>query len=49
MHFSLTSKKSLDVVLSVNGVLIVTLELKNPLSGQTAANAIRQYRHDRDT
>ena len=27
---------------------VVTLELKNPLSGQTAANAIHQYRHDRD-
>jgi type I restriction enzyme, R subunit len=24
------------------------LELKNPLTNQTAANAIRQYRHDRD-
>ena len=39
---------SLDVTLSVNGIPLVTLELKNPLSGQTAANAIRQYRHDRD-
>jgi type I restriction enzyme, R subunit len=38
----------LDVVLSVNGIPLVTLELKNPLSGQTAANAIHQYRHDRD-
>lgn len=42
------SQKSLDVVLSVNGIPLVTLELKNPLSGQTAANAIHQYRHDRD-
>jgi len=42
------SQKSLDVVLSVNGIPVVTLELKNPLSGQTAANAIHQYRHDRD-
>ena len=36
------------MVLSVNGIPVVTLELKNPLSGQTAANAIHQYRHDRD-
>jgi type I restriction enzyme R subunit len=43
-----TSEKSLDVVLSVNGIPVVTLELKNPLSGQTVANAIHQYRHDRD-
>lgn len=48
LHFSPRSEKSLDVVLSVNGIPIVTLELKNPLSGQTAANAIHQYRHDRD-
>lgn len=41
-------KDSLDVTVSVNGVPIATLELKNPLTGQTAANAIRQYRHDRD-
>ncbi len=48
LHFSPKNEKSLDVVLSVNGVPLVTLELKNPLSGQTAANAIHQYRHDRD-
>lgn len=48
LHFSPKSEKSLDVVLSVNGIPVVTLELKNPLSGQTAANAIHQYRHDRD-
>jgi len=48
LHFSPKSEKSLDVVLSVNGIPVVTLELKNPMSGQTAANAIHQYRHDRD-
>ena len=48
LHFSPRSEKSLDVVLSVNGIPVVTLELKNPLSGQTTANAIHQYRHDRD-
>ena len=48
LHFSPKSEQSLDVVLSVNGIPVVTLELKNPLSGQTAANAIHQYRHDRD-
>lgn len=48
LHFSPSSEKSLDVVLSVNGIPVVTLELKNPLSGQTVTNAIRQYRHDRD-
>jgi type I restriction enzyme R subunit len=48
LHFSQGSEKSLDVVLSVNGIPVVTLELKNPLSGQTVADAIRQYRYDRE-
>jgi type I restriction enzyme R subunit len=48
LHFSPRNEKSLDVVLSVNGIPVVTLELKNPLSGQTAATAIQQYRNDRD-
>jgi len=48
LHFSPKSEQSLDVVLSVNGVPVVTLELKNPLSGQTVANAIHQYRNNRD-
>lgn len=48
LHFSPKAEKSLDVVLSVNGIPVVTLELKNPLSGQTVVNAIHQYRHDRD-
>lgn len=48
LRFSPKSEQSLDVVLSVNGVPMVTLELKNPLSGQTVANAIHQYRNDRD-
>ncbi|MGK7872310.1 MAG: type I restriction endonuclease subunit R [Xenococcaceae cyanobacterium] len=48
LHFSPKNEKSLDVTLSVNGIPIITLELKNPLSGSTAANAMHQYRHDRD-
>ncbi|RMX10990.1 type I restriction endonuclease subunit R [Vandammella animalimorsus] len=48
LRFSPKSEQSLDVVLSLNGIPLVTLELKNPLSGQTVADAMRQYRHDRD-
>lgn len=40
--------RSLDMVLVVNGVPVVTLELKNPLTGQTVEDARRQYRQDRD-
>ncbi len=48
LHYSPRSEKSLDVVLSVNGVPVVTLELKNPMTGQTVADARRQYQQDRD-
>jgi len=48
LHFSPKSEQSLDVVLSVNGIPIATLELKNPLSGKTVADAMVQYRRDRD-
>lgn len=48
LYFSVKSRQSLDVVLSVNGVPVVTLELKNPFTGQSVANAIHQYRNDRD-
>src|ERR1700722_13905647 len=48
LHFSKTSEKSLDVVLSVNGIPIVSIELKNPMTGKSAGNALQQYRNDRD-
>lgn len=38
----------LDVVLSVNGLPVVTVELKNPLTGQRAEDARKQYVTDRD-
>lgn len=48
LHYSPESEKSLDLVLSLNGVPVVTVELKNPLSGQTVEDACRQYKQDRD-
>jgi len=38
----------IDVTLAVNGLPVVTVELKNPLTGQRAADAITQYQRDRD-
>ena len=38
----------IDVTLAVNGIPVVTAELKNPLTGQRAADAVRQYQDDRD-
>lgn len=42
------SEKSLDMTLSVNGIPIATLELKNPMTRQTVEDARRQYKQDRD-
>ncbi|MBF0097074.1 MAG: type I restriction endonuclease subunit R [Magnetococcales bacterium] len=48
LHFSTRTEHSLDLLLSVNGIPLVTIELKNPLTGQTVEQAIQQYRKDRD-
>ena len=48
LHYSKRNNKSLDLALFLNGIPIFTAELKNPLTGQTVENAIRQYRTDRD-
>ncbi|MFZ1574804.1 MAG: DEAD/DEAH box helicase family protein [Chromatiaceae bacterium] len=38
----------IDVTLAVNGIPVVTGELKNPLTGQRAADAMQQYKTERD-
>ena len=38
----------IDVTLAVNGIPVVTAELKNPLTGQHVAHAKAQYKDDRD-
>ena|GEM_PF-7101 len=48
LRFSARSSESLDVTLSVNGIPVATLELKNPMTGQNVEDARRQYKQDRD-
>ncbi len=48
VRYSTKNEKSLDLVLFLNGIPIFTAELKNPLTGQTIEDAIRQYKTDRD-
>ena len=48
VRYSPRHANTLDVVLSLNGIPIVTAELKNPMTGQTWRDALRQYKHDRD-
>ena len=43
-----SNENELDLVLFLNGVPVVTAELKNALTSQTAANAMKQYKEDRD-
>ena len=46
--YSSENKNRLDLTLFLNGLPVITTELKNSLSGQTVHNAIRQYQNDRD-
>jgi len=39
---------SLDMAIFLNGLPLFTAELKNPLTGQTVQDAVRQYREDRN-
>ncbi len=47
VHYDLGSKNSIDMLLSLNGLPIATVELKNAFTGQRTINAIRQYLKDR--
>ena len=38
----------IDLTLAVNGIPVLTAELKNPLTGQRAADGMRQYEDERD-
>lgn len=42
------TRRSLDLALFINGLPIMTFELKNSLTKQTVEDAIQQYQRDRD-
>ena len=48
VHYSRKNRHSVDLVLSLNGLPVATLELKNRFTGQSAANARKQYAATRD-
>lgn len=49
LHYSPTDTMlSIDVALFINGLPVVTMELKNHFTGQTIENAKAQYQNDRD-
>lgn len=47
-EYSNRNEKSLDMVIFLNGLPIITMELKNSLTGQFVEEAVKQYQRDRD-
>ncbi len=47
VRYDLDSNQSIDMLLSLNGLPIATVELKNAFTGQRTGHAIRQYIKDR--
>ncbi|MFW5879196.1 MAG: type I restriction endonuclease subunit R [bacterium] len=48
LYYERQGKNSLDMVLSLNGLPIATIELKNQFTGQNVHNAQKQYVYDRE-
>lgn len=48
VYFSPNDKTSLDMMIFINGIPVISFELKNELTKQNVQNAIRQYKEDRD-
>lgn len=48
VHFSTQNEKSLDLVVFINGLPVITFELKNELTTQNVKDAIKQYKTTRD-
>ena len=47
LKYSQKNENSIDMGIFLNGLPIITVELKNSLTGQTSTSAIRQYMKDR--
>ncbi len=47
LHYSPSNENSIDIVLFVNGIPIISEELKCQFNGQDSNNAIQQYKFDR--
>jgi type I restriction enzyme R subunit len=48
IYYSNKVKNSVDIVLSLNGIPVATMELKNQFTGQATGNALKQYSQTRD-
>ncbi len=48
VHYSTQNENSLDMAVFINGLPVITFELKNELTKQDVKDAIRQYKINRD-
>lgn len=48
LYYSKDNANSIDIMISLNGMPLITMELKNHYTGQSVRNAIKQYQTDRD-
>lgn len=48
-QYSANNGNTIDMVLSVNGIPVVAIELKNQFKGQDVYNAMKQYKKDRSS
>ena len=48
LHYSTHNNNSIDIVIFINGIPVLTIELKNQLTGQNIDNSDKQYRFDRN-
>jgi len=48
VYFSPNDKKSLDMMIFINGIPVISFELKNELTKQNVQHAIKQYKEARD-
>jgi type I restriction enzyme R subunit len=48
LHYSKQNRNSIDMVIFLNGIPIITMELKNQLTNQSVVDSKKQYKQDRD-
>ena len=48
LFYSKENQNSIDVMITLNGLPLMTIELKNHYTGQRVENAVKQYQTDRD-
>ena len=48
VYFSPKNRKSLDMMIFINGIPVISFEFKNELTKQNVQDAVKQYKQDRD-